>query len=592
MKTIEDFNNSINVNSYISNKQISIIKNQFKELYQETKAKKTKTISDKKFIKDYQKQNRLIQKCNDKFVDYEIKRTKDLLDNINGYPLDYNQRKVVVTDEDAILVVAGAGSGKSLTMIGKIRYLIEERNIKEDEILCISFTNDATKNLKKSIEKNFSYNIEVYTFHKLALEILKQNNEHFEIAEDSLLEAVIHNYFIEVVPSYPQMLDIVLSLLSNKTKKNKKETYERLVSLSNTKLMVLENTISRFIHLMKANNYDESNFSTFYKKTKSLLKYKDNQKNRKLLVLIVNCYLIYKRELEEENQIDFDDMIIKATKVVAQRGISKHYKYIIIDEYQDTSYVRFLLIKNIIEKTNAKFIAVGDDFQSIYRFTGCDLNIFINFKKYFESVKILKIENTYRNSQELIDIAGSFIMKNKSQIKKKLISSKRIKKPVIIYYYKNRQKSFIKLIQDIHKETKSEIMILGRNNKDIYKYINEKDFKIEEDGTLIYKKNFEINLRYLTTHKSKGLEATTVIIINATNKITGFPSRLQDEQIISYVSSPTDKYLYSEERRLFYVALTRTKEKVYIFVSKEEESIFIKELKRDHLRKIEIKRVF
>ena len=100
-----------------------------------------------------------------------------LLDNINGYPLDKKQRKVVTSNQKYILVSAGAGSGKTLTIIGKIRYLIEIQKLKESEILCISFTNEATNNLKNKLKENYNYNISCYTFHKLGLEILKQEEK-------------------------------------------------------------------------------------------------------------------------------------------------------------------------------------------------------------------------------------------------------------------------------------------------------------------------------------------------------------------------------------------------------------------------------
>ena len=116
-----------------------------------------------------------------------------LLSNINGYSLDKEQRIAVITDECANLIVAGAGSGKSLTMVGKIRYLIERKNIKESEILCISFTKEASLNLQKNIKKNYNYNINVYTFHKLSLEILKENK--YNIADCNLLNYIIDEYF-------------------------------------------------------------------------------------------------------------------------------------------------------------------------------------------------------------------------------------------------------------------------------------------------------------------------------------------------------------------------------------------------------------
>ena len=149
---------------------------------------------------------------------------------------------------------------------------------------------------------------------------------------------------------------------------------------------------------------------------------------------IIDIYFLYEEELKSTNSIDFNDMIVLATKYVKENDIRK-YKYIIVDEYQDTSYIRYLFLKEIINKIGAKIICVGDDYQSIYRFNGCNLNMFLNFKKYFGYTKILKINNTYRNSQELIDIAGNFVMKNKHQINKKLSSNKHINKPIKNFFF-------------------------------------------------------------------------------------------------------------------------------------------------------------
>ena len=148
--------------------------------------------------------------------------------------------------------------------------------------------------------------------------------------------------------------------------------------------------------------------------------------------IALNVFLIYQNELKSCGLIDFDDMIIQARDTILNGGFIKQYKYIIIDEFQDTSYIRYLLIKSIIDKTDANIMAVGDDFQSIYKFTGCDIDLFVNFDKYFQDSKILKIQNTYRNSQELIQTAGLFVMKNDFQIKKNLTSSKKNFKPINI----------------------------------------------------------------------------------------------------------------------------------------------------------------
>ena len=116
-----------------------------------------------------------------------------LLSNINGYSLDKEQRKVVLCNRKSILVIAGAGSGKSLTMIGKIRYLIEIEKIKPSEILCITFTKDASNNLETNINNNYNYGIKVYTFHKLALELLKEKK--YKVCPNDLLEYIVSEYF-------------------------------------------------------------------------------------------------------------------------------------------------------------------------------------------------------------------------------------------------------------------------------------------------------------------------------------------------------------------------------------------------------------
>ena len=274
-------------------------------------------------------------------------------------------------------------------------------------------------------------------------------------------------------------------------------------------------------------------------------------------------------------------MINKCTEVIKNNGKVSSWKYIIVDEYQDTSLTKFHLLDQIITKTKANFLAVGDDFQSIYRFTGCNLHIFLNFKKYFKYAKIFQIINTYRNPQELINISGSFIMKNKSQQRKKLISHKHIQDPIIIYETKDYI-STLKHILNIIKD--EEIFVLGRNNNDINKYIDN-DFKKIDSNDYIYQ---NIKFKYLTIHRSKGLESDNIILINMEDNLLGLPSKINDEQIIKYVNNSKDYYPYEEERRLFYVALTRTKNRVYIITPKQKQSIFIKEISKQkkYIKKI------
>jgi len=495
-------------------------------------------------------------------------------EKISGYYLDNEQQKIVIDESKYLLVVAGAGSGKTLTILGKINYLIKYKNIKPEEILCISFTKKAADSLKEKILNEFNLRLPVYTFHKLSLEILK--NENYDIADSNLLENIIHEFFVETILGFNLYMKMLLEYFKVKVRKNIKNRYLKFYYKNIKEMEALEKLLSTFINLLKCNDYSLKDFPVFLNHAKKTFSYKKYKKEKIFLTLALNIYLIYIDYLEKNNEIDFNDMIIKATSHVKKEGITKKYKYIIIDEYQDTSFIRFKLVKELINNTNSNLMVVGDDFQSIYRFTGCDLSLFLNFKDYFKEAKIMKIQNTYRNSQELIKVAGDFVMKNKKQVYKNLRSNKKLNNPIQIIYYDNIKKIFKELITQIYINTDKPVMVLGRNNKDIYLILDD-EFKLENDN-IIYKQNPNIKMYYLTAHKSKGLEEENVIIINLENNLLGFPNQIEDDKILRFVSKNYEKYPYSEERRLFYVALTRTKNYVYLLVPKKNQSIFVKEL--------------
>lgn len=537
-------------------------------MYKQTKKQKNLSSVERKFLNNYKNFNNYIEEHNNTYLK-EIRQSNHLLDNINGYPLDEYQSRVVLSNEPATLVIAGAGSGKSLTIIGKIIYLVQSCKINPQDILCISFTNDATINLKNNLKKNYNLDINIYTFHKLSLEILKQNNIEYYISPEDFLSNTI-NYFIEeIIPQNKLYLKALKRVLGKKYTKKELNNLKRL--------------IVTFINLYKSNNYELSYYLKILKKIRTI-NIKEYLKNKSLILLIFNIHLLYQEELNKEKALDFNDMINKSISVLKETKTIKKYKYIIVDEYQDTSLTKFNLLNEIINITGANFLAVGDDFQSIYRFTGCNLHIFLNFTKYFKYSKIFHIVNTYRNPQELINVAGNFVMKNKLQQRKKLVSNKHLDKPIIIYYKDNKPQALKDLLIYLDNQNIKEIMVLGRNNNDITKYIDD-SYKKDQD-IYTYK---NISFRYLTIHRSKGLESNTVILINMEDSLLGMPSKIKDEKILKYVNNTKDYYPYEEERRLFYVALTRTKNRTYIISPTKNESIFIKEIKKDTKNVLQIK---
>ena len=445
------------------------------------------------------------------------------------FSLDEYQQKAVLEDGN-ILLIAGAGAGKTFTITQKINYLINNKICRPEEILIISFTNKSVDDLIKKIP----YNCSIKTFHKLAIQILKDYKQEFNLVSDNYLNYVTDEFFKSL--NDKKLIEEILLYFKE---------YNYAKFLTTYKYQEFIKLITTIILIYKTNGCNKENFKKIYYKDNFLSKY----------MYIINT--IYENDLKSNNSYDFDDLIIKATNILEKYY---RYKYIIVDEFQDTSTIRFNLVNKLRILNKANLFVVGDDYQSIYHFSGCNLNLFLDFTKLIPNSKILKLKYTYRNSQELIDIASKFVMKNPRQINKDLISNKHIDKPIEFIYYLNSKKSFKKLYQKVSSINK-DVLVLGRNNKDILEFSDE-------------------DINYLTVHSSKGLEAENVILINMTDRMYGFPNKIKNNKLIECLHPSDKEVLFAEERRLFYVALTRTKNKVYIMVPIFGKSIFIKELKK------------
>ena len=330
------------------------------------------------------------------------------------FELDKYQQKAVNSSGN-ILLIAGAGAGKTFTITKKIDYLINNKICNPEEILIISFTNKSVADLQKKIP----YNCSILTFHKLAIQILKDYNQEFNLVSDNYLDYVTNEFFQSLNDSN-LMREILLYF----------KEYDYAKFLNTYKYKEFTRLIINIIRIYKTNGCTVDDFKIIYHENNFLSKY----------MYIINT--IYEKDKKANNSYDFDDLIIKATEILNKYY---RYKYIIVDEFQDTSTIRFNLVNKLRILNKANLFVVGDDYQSIYHFSGCNLNLFLDFTKLIPNSKILKLKYTYRNSQELIDIASKFVMKNPRQINKDLISNKHIDKPIEFIYYLNSKKSFKKL---------------------------------------------------------------------------------------------------------------------------------------------------
>lgn len=370
--------------------------------------------------------------------------------------------------------------------------------------------------------------------------------------------------------------------------RNFEEIYKKIVETGKDKyIFKLIYFMLDFIEQFKTSGYDEGGFDILRQKT-------DNVRTLLFLDIAQQVYNHYQETLSNRNQLDFADMINDANFYLLEMeksGIDLSYKYIIIDEFQDIARQRFNFTKRLSQITGAKVVAVGDDWQSIYAFAGSDISLFTKFIELMGSGTELKITHTYRNSQELIDIAGSFIQKNSTQIRKKLISPKQLKNPIILEQYddsssiqKNLAAAVVRVIGKILTEfgEKSSILLIGRYNYDMYKLFRTEVFEELPNNKVKCTEYPYANLTFMTAHSSKGLGYDNVILLNMTESKFGFPCQIEDDPIIKLVTYEDNSMPFAEERRLFYVALTRTKNRVYIAAPLNRPSRFLVELITDY----------
>lgn len=447
------------------------------------------------------------------------------------------------------LIIAGAGTGKTTTLLYKINYLIEN-GVKESEILVISFTNETVNNFISKCK----YKIDVFTFHKLANIII---NSSKDIVGQEVLEDCIRTYFKNISKKLKQKLchSFCYSLFSEKYYLRRVDVYDD---------MSLSTYFYQIINQVKANNIVIENLD--------INKFTKNEQIA--IYCIKNIINYYNQILRSNNIIDFDGLITEATSYINKGLYKSNYKYILVDEYQDISKVRLDFLKSLINNNNAILTAVGDDFQSIYGFNGSNINLFYDFQKHFKNSKIFYIKTTYRCPRRIIKKAGEFVMKNPFQIKKEIMSKSKIKGKITKIRSSSYKRDLIRLIKK-YKKTKYSILVLSRNGFDINFYIKKKNSI--QNSYIVYKNELIKNMRFLTIHKSKGLEADIVIILNMAAGYNGFPGKT-NTKLINKILSYNEEYKDAEERRLFYVALTRAKIRTYLIIDKKAPSDFISEI--------------
>lgn len=298
--------------------------------------------------------------------------------------------------------------------------------------------------------------------------------------------------------------------------------------------------------------------------------HEDHERLRAAAYLFEPVYEAYQQQLRDTASIDFEDMIGLAIDYVESGCYQSPYRYLLVDEFQDISASRARLLKALMaQQPESSLFCVGDDWQSIYRFTGSDVSLTKNFDTHFGATATSVLDKTFRFNNKIGDLASRFVTQNPDQIKKQLRSHHRIKHNAV---------SLIKTNQDIigiqaaltaintEANQPASVLLLARFN-----------FK-KPDVTALKRQYPQLTINFMTVHAAKGKEADYVVILGLDKGKHGFPSEKPVHPLLEWLLPEAEAYEHAEERRLFYVALTRARHHVYLITDGNNASPFVREL--------------
>lgn len=662
------------------------------------------------------------------FIDAELAEMKAFFDTIESNPLTPEQRLAVLTDEDATLVLAGAGSGKTTVIVAKAAYLIERGIRQPDEILLMAFGKDAADEMASRIKERSGAAVDALTFHALGYGIIrdveggapalaahasddaqfrallrdilindvakqpglgklllewfsefywqyksewdfKTRDEYYQYVEahelrtlqgelvKSFEEWEIANWLYlngiayEYEPDYEHELpanerraytpDFRLtesgvyiehfgvrksrgadgsihlttapyvdleSYLEGMAWKRKVhndhgttliETYsyegvegrltealrEKLAPFATPKPMPADQAFAAVNELGHVDAFTQT-LGTFLRHFKSsgasINRCRDKEdaaRSHAFLKIFEPLFEAYQQRLGD--RIDFEDMIIRAAEHVQAGRYKSPYRHLLVDEFQDISEGRARLLKALkAQHADARIFAVGDDWQSIYRFTGSDIHLMRSFGEEFGGTlgdtqaihSTIDLGRTFRSVDKIALPARSFVLRNPSQIEKTVIPAGTAEAQAIkvAYYVRGLDRAALEsALAQIAQDSagKTSVLLLGR-----YHHLRPENLKELASSSP------NLSIRFMTVHASKGLEADHVVILRAASDRMGFPSEIVDDPLLDLVLPEPEKFDHAEERRLFYVALTRARKSVTILADREKPSVFVREL--------------
>ncbi|WP_171045704.1 UvrD-helicase domain-containing protein [Pseudoalteromonas rubra] len=489
------------------------------------------------------------------FVQAQLSRYEAFFDTVCGHPMTQSQRRACVVQDERQLLLAGAGTGKTSVMVAKAAYLLYSEQAQAEQVLMLAYGKEAADEMQQRL-KDSKVAVECATFHSLGLGIIAQVEGHKpKLSALCLNEGARERFIADTLASLcqdPQYQRDLIDLLKNEFSAPQKTQKPDLDSRAAKKL------IKQFSEAL-----------SFYKQALFLGKAQTLSYEFALWTACFRPVLAdYQLYLQKEQCIDFDDMVTRAIDYVRSGQFCSPWHYVLVDEFQDISPLRAMLIKALLAQNdkNALF-AVGDDWQAIYRFSGGDLSMTTHFADHFGQATIQQLDMTFRYPQQLLDIASEFVCQNPNQLVKRVNASNVATCPALVARPDGNDalSTTIEAFLSLTAEP-CNVLILARNHKFL---------PSSEVIASLAQRCPRARVTALTFHGAKGKEADFSILLGLHDG--SVPAKAHNAAITEALLPEPEPYPDAEERRLFYVALTRARLQTCLLVP-EDPSPFIEEV--------------
>ena len=495
-----------------------------------------------------------------------LTRYQSFFASVESTPLNQSQCEAVVNGEDSLLVLAGAGSGKTSVLVARAGWLMERRLASADQILLLAFGRQAAEEMNARIQSRLSAgDIQAKTFHSLALHIIREGSNKQPVI--SKLESDADARRALLLREWQQQCHEKKAMANGWRQWLRDELAWEIPEgpfweddrLANR----LASRLERWLGLMRMHGGAQAAM---------IADVPEEIRDRfsKRIKLMAPLLKAWKSALKEEGAVDFSGLIHQAIAILEKGRFISPWKHILVDEFQDISPQRAALLSALRQQNKrTALFAVGDDWQAIYRFSGAEMTLTTAFHHYFGEGDRCVLDTTYRFNDRIGDIANRFIQQNPQQLAKPLNSVTKGNKKSISLLAEDQLEALLNKLSGYAKP-EERILLLAR-----YHYLRP---ELLDKARTRWPK---INLEFMTIHASKGQQADYVILLGLQQGKEGFPTEVCESIIEQGLLPQPEAFPDAEERRLAYVALTRARQQVFLMFDKAAPSPFV-----DHFREL------